>query len=84
MKIKIIKCIRPDCWYTDRIGEEFELDYVSLNEDTQNYDAYLTYNKTLGSRYFVFNGDYEFISDNASFENLLKRIEKIEQQINEL
>jgi hypothetical protein len=84
MKIEIVQCTRPEAWYKDKIGEEFELDYVSLNDDTQNYDAFLTYNKTNGSRYFVFHGDYEFVSDDISLLNLFKRIEKLEQQVKEL
>jgi len=51
MKIKIIKAFRDNCWYSNRIGEVFNVSYIRkfdncymvIDDDKLNYGGQLSY-----------------------------------------
>ena len=67
MKVKIIKANDNDCWYSEHIGEEFDVE-----ERDEEY-IIIDYKDTIGTVYIIDKDDCEVIEE----ENKSSFIEKI-------
>ena len=64
MKIKIIKSSQPLFWYTDKIGEVFEVTGIYKGSEYEKGGVYVNEGGYYNARNIVEDGDYEVVEGN--------------------
>ena len=64
MKIKIIKSSHPLFWYTDKIGEVFEVKGIYKGSEYEEGGVYVNEGGYYNARNIVEDGDYEVVEGN--------------------
>jgi hypothetical protein len=66
MRVKIIKASENDCWYSEHIGEEFDV------EKRDEEYIIIDYKDTIGTVYIIDKDDCEVIEEENKYIKLLK------------